>query len=122
MESRHSGRSGPAQRRLDVMHGLFRVVAGTQKGARKVVTYLGSEPVAIIEGESPQAALEAMCDILGDRTARQRQDRTDGVPTGPECAKVIPSLDHARRDRAIEPFLTHAVSTVGARQEWRMLS
>lgn len=108
MATTPSRRSGPAQRSLDLVHGKFRIVAGTHKDMHKAVAYLGPKPVEAIEGESPRAACDTMRDILDDRVATQRNERVEGVPCASEYADAIASFDSDSRENAIDLFLTHA--------------
>lgn len=91
--------------RVEVEHGLYRIIAGNVGDMCKAVAYLGmggSRPIEAAEGESVNAAVSLVKEVLDRRRAELRQSRRDGIPTSVEFLEAFAALPPKMWQTAIE--------------------
>jgi hypothetical protein len=91
--------------RVEVEHGLYRIIAGNVGEVCKAVAYLGmggSRPVESAEGESVDTAVSLMKEVLDRRRAELRRSRRDGIPTSVEFLEAFAALPPKTWQTAIE--------------------
>lgn len=101
-------REAPASVRIDIAHHHYRIIAGKREGVCQAIAYLANRKIDSINGETVEAAVDALKGALDERTVRLRRDRVDGVPSAQEFCEALMALDEAGLKPAIALLAVHS--------------
>ncbi|MGF7159861.1 hypothetical protein FHS85_001480 [Rhodoligotrophos appendicifer] len=94
--------------RVEIDHGLYRIVAGAQKESCKAIAYLGLKTIQAAEAETLEEAIAALKLSLDDRVKDLCQLRVNGVPTSTEFGEAFVALQGAGLKPAIALLRLHS--------------
>lgn len=98
----------PTPVRIDVAHHHYRIIAGQRERVCQAVAYLANRKIHSINGETVEAAVDALKGALDERMVRLRGDRVDGVPSAQEFCEALMALDEAGLKPAIALLAVHS--------------
>jgi hypothetical protein len=102
--------------RVEVEYALYRIIAGNVGEVCKAIAYLGmggSRRVEAVEGESVDAAVSLIKEMLDRRLAELRRRRREGIPTSVEFHEAFAALPPKMWETVIE-LLSSPARTVPA--------
>ncbi len=78
--------------RKDLKYRRYRILAAQVGGTCRAIAYAGNRKIAAIEGETQEAAVDALKIVLDTRDRDQFRARRDGVPTAEEYREAFQAI------------------------------
>jgi len=101
-------REASASVRIDIAHHHYRIIAGQREGTCHAIAYLANWKIESLNGETVEAAVDALKGALDERMVRLRRDRVDGVPSAQEFCEALMALDEAGLKPVIALLTAHS--------------
>jgi hypothetical protein len=101
-------REASASVRIDIAHHHYRIIAGQREGTCHAIAYLANRKIESLNGETVEAAVDALKGALDERMVRLRRDRVDGVPSAQEFCEALMALDEAGLKPVIALLAAHS--------------
>jgi hypothetical protein len=99
-------RKNQAQR-IDIKHGLYRIIAGQQGKSFKAIAYVGMRKVAETSEENADKAIESLKALLDAKTAKRKEERKQEVPSSAEFQDALEALRASMPRNLMNILLTH---------------
>jgi hypothetical protein len=101
-------REASASVRIEFAHHHYRIIAGQREGTCHAIAYLANRKIESLNGETVEAAVDALKGALDERMVRLRRDRVDGVPSAQEFCEALMALDEAGLKPVIALLAAHS--------------